>query len=200
MKINANLSKIKHWFIPVCCFVIIFSPVNGLSQQSFFSLGGEIAIPNSYGLDMVAGTLTGGSVRIESSFGKHIAGMATIGYLFSSEQHPFPTAPATTSTYKVLPFQVGIKYYTKKKDLVRRGLFFSIELGLLFTTTQFTFESNPENKMKQTDLSFAPGIGYLIGKFEPSFRLQFDLSDSGFNIYYYNFRVAYAFIKNTKRR
>ncbi|HTE28273.1 hypothetical protein [Flavitalea sp.] len=190
----------KHRVISICCLVTIFSPIIGLSQQTFISLGGEIAIPNSYGLNMVAGTLTGGSLRIESSFGKHIAGLATIGYLFSSKQHPFPSVPTTTSTYKVLPLQVGIKYYTKEKGVVRKGLFFSGELGLLFTTTNFTFASNPDDKRKETDLGFAPGIGYLIGKIEPSFRLQFDLSDSGFNVYYYNFRVAYAFIKNSKSR
>jgi hypothetical protein len=198
MKIRASKSKIKHWVIYVCCFIIIFSPETGLSQKAFISVGGEIAIPHSGGLDMIAGTLTGGSLRGESSFGKHIAGLATIGYLFSSKQHPFSTAPATTSTYKELPFQIGIKYYIKEIGAVRKGLFFSTELGLLFTTTHFTYESNPENKIKRTDLGFATGIGYWIGKFEPTFRFQLNLPDSGFDIYYYNFRLAYAFIKNGK--
>jgi len=188
----------KDRLISICLFAAIFSPSIGLSQHPFVSVGGEIAIPNSYGLKMVAGTLMGGSLRIESAFGKHTAGLATIGYLFSTKQNPFPTEPNTTSTYKALPLQVGIKYYIKEKGLVQKGFFFSGELGLIFTTTHFTYATNPDNKRNETDLSLAPGIGYLLGKLESSFRLQYDLSDSGFKVYYYNLRLAYAFIKNNK--
>lgn len=145
---------------------------------------------------MVAGTLTGGSLRIEPSFGEHTSGMATIGYLFSSEQQPYPTiAPATTSNYKVLPLQIGVKYYLKEKGEDPKGFFISGELGLLFTTTELSNPANPDIKRKEADLGLAPGIGFLFGKFEPSFRLQYNLSDSGFKVYYYDFRIAYAFRK-----
>ena len=190
----------KDYILSFCCLAAILTPLEGLSQNPLISLGGEIGLPDSYGLNMVAGTLTGGSLRFESSFGKHIAGLATVGYLFSSRQNPYPTTPTTTSTYNVCPVQVGIKYYTKQKDVVQKGLFFSVETGFLLTTTRFTYASNPPSKRKETDLAFAPGIGYLLGPVEPSFRLQYDLTDAGFNVYYFNFRLAYAFIKNNKER
>jgi hypothetical protein len=180
----------------LCLLVVAFVPAIGFSQKSFISVGAEIGLPNSTGLDMVSGTLAGGSLRFESSFGKRTAGIVTIGYLVSSKQVPYSYLPTTTSTYKVLPFLLGIKYYTKEKETASKGFFISGELGLLFTSTHFTYASNADYKRNETDLGLAFGIGYLLGKLEPSFRLQQDLSDSGFNVYYYNFRVAYAFTNN----
>lgn len=191
--------KVKNWLICVCCFAALFFPLMGLSQKNFFSLGAEIGIPKSEGLKMVAGTLTGASLRIESSFGSNSSGLATIGYLFSSEQHPFPTTtPATTSNYKVIPVQVGVKYYTVEKEAVRKGFFISGELGLFFTTRRFSNPANPDFKHKEADLVITPGIGYLFGKAEPSFRLHYNLPDSGFKVYYFDFRLAYTFRKSEK--
>jgi hypothetical protein len=92
---------------------------------------------------------------------------------------------------------LGTKYYVKEKGQVPKGLFFSGELSLLATTSYATFAANPPVKRKHTDFGMAPGIGYLLGPLEASIRIQYNLPDAGFNIYYYNFRLAYAFIKRS---
>jgi hypothetical protein len=180
--------------------LLLFLSLNFLNealqaQKTFFSLGPELSIPKSFGLKMVSGTAIGGSFRLESSLSDHVSGMASIGYLASSEQHPYPSTPTTTSLYKLIPFQAGIKYYLRQRDRTPMGFYFSGELGILRTNVHFTYAVNPENTRKETDLGLAFGLGYLIRKLDAGFRLQYDLSDAGFNIYQFNFRLAYVFRK-----
>src|SRR5688572_27264476 len=109
-------------------FATLLFPFTGFCQNSFFSAGAEIGLPNADGLKMVAGTLTGGSLRGEATTGKHTALFATIGYLASSTQNPYSSTPATTSKYSAVPFHVGFKYYIKEKGAMQKGFFFSGEL------------------------------------------------------------------------
>ena len=183
--------------VMLCCLAALLNPVTVFSQKTFISIGGELALglPSSYGLSMNAGTGFGGSFRVESSWGKHIAGIATIGYLWFAKETPFPGTPSTTSTFKALPIQAGLKYYPQERKEKPKGFFISAELGIMPTTTHFTNPPNPEFDRKETGLSCAPGVGYQLGDLESGFRLQYNLTASGFNVYYYNFRIAYAFLK-----
>ncbi|MDZ4808341.1 MAG: hypothetical protein SGI96_08715 [Bacteroidota bacterium] len=63
------------------------------------------------------------------------------------------------------------------------------------TTTHFDYAVNTDRDFKESGLSTALGIGYQLDNIEASTRLQYNLSASGFNVYYYNFRIAYTFIK-----
>lgn len=173
--------------------MILLSPLFGYSQKNILSLGAEVAFPQTEGLTMVAGTGLGGSLRMERSWGRHFSGMATGGYLwFLNKESAFFSS---TSKFWALPVQFGLKYYPVDKAVA--GLFFSAELGIMVNKREIIYHSfDPDVKRTYKDASVAPGIGYRFGNVEPSFRLQFNLSDAGFNVYYLNFRIAYIILKS----
>jgi hypothetical protein len=180
--------------------IILMISVRSFSQKTFFSIGPELALPgSSYSLSTNAGTGFGGSFRFEAFLTNHISGMATIGYLgFAQKELPYSGTPPTTTRVKAVPVQIGMKYYVEGKKETSKGLFISAELGLMPTTTHFNYAVNPDFNFKETGFSGAPGIGYLIGNIEAGFRLQYNFTASGYKVYYYNFRLAYAFLKKKK--
>ena len=184
--------------------VILFSllliiSVATFSQKTFFSIGPELAFPgSSKSLSDNAGTGIGGSLRVESVFGKRISGTATVGYLgFSEQELTLSGTPPTKTKVSAILIQIGTKYYPKE---ALTGFFVSAELGLMPTTTRFDFATNPDRTHKENGLSCAPGIGYQMGNIEAGLRLQYNLSASGFNVYYYGFRLAYSFKKKNGKK
>lgn len=181
--------------------IMLMISTSSFSQGTFFSIGPEIALPgSSYSLSRNAGTGFGGSLRVEAFLTNHISGIATIGYLGFAKAQPYPGTPTTTTKVKAIPVQVGVKIYFQEKKEMPKGGFFSAELGFMPTTTRFKYAVNPDFNFKESGFSCAPGIGYLIGNIEAGFRLQYNLSVSGFHIYYYNFRLSYAFVKKKKAK
>ena len=183
----------KTCFKVLCFFSLMFSSLIAYSQTSFVSVGGNVVIPTDDGIKRIAGTGFGGSLRLETSLGKHINGIVTVEYLKFAEKN----SPQNTVKFTAVPIQIGIKYYASRVENIPSGLFISGEVGTMPTTTHFTFVSgNPDRKFKESGLSVAPGIGYQLRKVEASFRPQFNLSASGYNVYYMNFRLAYALVKS----
>src|ERR1043166_4488118 len=91
-------------------FLIISA--TSFSQKTFFSMGPELALPASYSQsDNDRGTGFGGSFRVESSWGKHVSGMATIGFLKFALAHPYYNSPSFTKQINATIIQVGLKYY-----------------------------------------------------------------------------------------
>lgn len=182
--------------------VFLTLSVASFCQKTFVSIGGEIAIPGAgAGLKDMAGIGFGGSLRLESSWGKHTAGMVTIGYLgFASKDDPFSGSPPTTTSVKAILVQVGMKYYLEERKETPKGMFISAELGLMPTTIHFDYAVNEDRDYKESGLSSALGIGYQLGNIESGVRLQYNLTASGFHVYYYNFRIAYAFLKGKKKK
>ena len=87
---------------------------------------------------------------------------------------------SSTSKFWALTFQVGVKYFPL--DKAAAGLFFSTELGIMVTKRETIYHNFDSDFLRTyTDLSVDPGIGYRLGNVKPSFRLQFNLSDAGFN-------------------
>ena len=121
--------------------------------------------------------------------------MASLGYLGFGETNPYSSEPSTTVKVHAFVIQPGIKYYLLKKQERPKGFFVSIEFGLMYTKTNIDYENHPDYTSKEAGISCAPGIGYQLGKVETGFRLQYNLSETGYNVYYYNFRIAYAFLK-----
>ncbi|MEP6673865.1 MAG: hypothetical protein ABJA78_01875 [Ferruginibacter sp.] len=176
-------------------FTVMFLSLNGYCQKTFVSVGAEVAIPNSLDLKMVAGTGFGGSVRVESFFTSHLSGIATVGYLLFAER----SNTFNSSKFKAALVQAGVKFYAVTKEETPKGLFITGEMGLMPTSVHFKYVSNnPDFTFRESGFTITPGVGYQIGNIEPSFRLQFNLMAGGFNIYYLNFRLAYAFLNNKK--
>jgi hypothetical protein len=187
------MSRIALCMLLVLSTLLISAIAN--AQRAFISIGANAALPSSYGINRVAGTGVGGSFRFESAWSAHVSGMITVEYLkFAEQKNEF-----NTTEFKAIPVQVGIKYYNRVIGKRPGGFFFSSELGLMPTTTHFTFVSNnPERTYKESGLCLAYGPGYLLGKGEASIRLQHNLSASGFDIYFIAFRLAYAFLRSAK--
>lgn len=172
-----------------------------LAQQTILNIGPELAIPGGkdYDLKRTAKTGVGGSFRIEYLFSKHISVMATLGYLtFGRQEEAFSGTPPTTTKVNVIPIQGGLKYYTKKVTDPVKGIFISLETGFMHTTTRFDYALQPDRTYKEGGFPVALGSGYQHKSLEAGFRLQFNLYASGWNIYYFNFRVAYGFSRSKK--
>lgn len=123
--------------------------------------------------------------------------MATVEYLKFAEK----TAFQETTRFKAIPIQIGIKYYAAtKEEKVAKGFFISGEVGIMPSTTHFTYSSgNPDFVFKESGLCIAAGLGYQFGGVEASVRPQFNLSASGFDVYYMNFRIAYAILRKMNK-
>jgi Outer membrane protein beta-barrel domain len=180
--------------------MLLIISATSFSQKTFFSIGPELALPASYSQSHNnRGTGFGGSLRVESSWSKHVSGMATISYLSFALAHPLPTTPSYSEQVNAMLVQVGLKYYTQERKEKSNGFFISAELGLMPTTTHITFTTGSKQNFKETGLSVAPGLGYLLGNLEASFRLQYNLTATGSHVYYYNFRLAYVFLKRKNK-
>ncbi|GAA4456685.1 hypothetical protein GCM10023189_26310 [Nibrella saemangeumensis] len=174
-----------------CLFTLLLASVAGYGQRTFISAGGEAAFPGK-GLEYHAGTGFGGSLRFQFAWGEHVAGMATIGYVAFAEK----SISVSSTRLRAVPIQVGVKYYLRRRTEHADGFFLSAELGLMPVTRRVTYQSGfPGITRKNTDLSFAAGLGYQLGRFEPSLRFQYNLPDAGYQLYYLNFRLAYTFLR-----
>lgn len=180
----------------ILMMIVLIISVQSFSQKTIFSIGPELALPNSFGLKMNAGTGLGGSLRVEFPRGKHISAIATIGYLgFAKKELPYSGTPPTTARFNAIPIQAGVKYYPNERKETPKGVFISAELGFMPTTIHFDYAANPDRDYKESGLSTAMGIGYQLGNIEAGFRVQYNLSNSGFDVYYFNFRLAFTFLK-----
>jgi hypothetical protein len=178
--------------------MLLVLSASSFSQKTFFSFGPELALPASYSQSHNnRGTGLGGSFRVESSWGKHVSGMATIGYLKFALVHDELFA-GYSDQVNAMPIQVGLKYYSQERKEKSNGFFISAELGIMPTTNHITFTTGSKINSKETGLSVAPGLGYLLGNLESGFRLQYNLTATGSHVYYYNFRLAYAFLKKKR--
>jgi hypothetical protein len=167
-----------------------------IGQKFIFNIGPELAIPGGkdYGLKRTAGTGVGGSIRAELLFSQHCSIITTVGYLsFGEQEDEFSGTPPTTTKVHAIPIQAGIKYYIKKITEPVNGIFVSAETGFMPTTTHFDYAVSPDSDFKESGFTAAIGSGYQHKSLEAGFRLQYNLTASGLNIYYFNFRVAYGF-------
>ena len=192
----------KQLFISALFLNIITSlnPLNAFSQKNFLSIGPELAFPGNKKGFKDKGTGIGGSLRLESNWSKHVSGIATIGYIKFAKAYPSSFYPTYSNQFDVLPIQIGIKYFSReKKETVPDGFFMSGELGMMFTTNHIHYTNDTEQDFKESGVSLAFGPGYQYKNLEAGFRFQFNLASTGFNVYYYNFRVAYCFLKKKSK-
>ncbi len=177
---------------------VLFIPVIIFGQKTFVSIGPELALSGSNKQYNDRGTGFGGSFRLESSWSKHVSGMATIGYLSFAKKSPYSSSPTYTNQLNAFLIQIGVKYYIQEKNKTPDGFFFSGEIGIMPTSTHITYTNGSKQYRKESDLSSALGVGYQYKRLESSFRLQYNLGVAGFHVYYYNFRIAYSFLRRKK--
>ena len=189
-----SLSKTKYGFILPACLILLLFSADGLSQNTFISLGPELALPAKYFQSYNnRGTALGGSFRVEPLLSYHVSFIATLGYISFAKTSPFSTSPTFTTKAAAIPIELGIKYYPIKNTGKPKGFFISAEMGLIPTNTHVTFENGSGHNHREIGFSLAPGLGYLLKHVEGGFRLRYNLTVNGFNVYYYDFRIAYLF-------
>lgn len=188
----------KNKFTLLICVAILLLPMIAFGQKTFVSIGADLALPAHYEQSHNGrGTGFGGVFRVESSFNPHLSGIASAGYLSFAKAYPF--SDDQSEQLNALPLQLGVKYYLRERQITPEGFFMSGELGIMPTTeTDHITYTNSEQKFKETDVIVAPGVGYQLKNFELNFRFQFDLTAVGYHVYYYNFRIAYAFLRRSK--
>ena len=165
-----------------------------VAQKTFLSLGPELAFPGTTeSMKMNAGTGFGGFLRLESVFGNHISGMATVSLLFFGEKQQTYITEQTTTKVTMVPLEIGLKYYFPRIEQTPKGIFLSLETGLMPVKTHFNYQNTPDNDFRETGWAAAFGAGYQFWKLESSFRFQYNLTAGGYHVYYYNIRIAYAF-------
>ena len=170
--------------------ILLLVTITASAQHMYMTVGANLVIPTSSGLKMDAGNGFGGSLGLETTLGKHINGIATVQYLSFSDIE----TSDRISNFKAVPIQIGIKYYATSKPYAATGLFFSGETGIMPTTLKFKYESGiPDYKYTEMGFTLAPGLGYQLGRAEAGFRTLFNLTSSGFDVYYLDFRLAYRF-------
>ncbi|MFI5152522.1 MAG: hypothetical protein ACHQET_04265 [Chitinophagales bacterium] len=179
----------------ILSFCIFFTV--GLGQTAFLSLGPDLAIPGSFSesMKMNAGTGFGGSLRLEAVFGKHITGTATVSTLFFGKKQQTYITEQTTTAVTTVPFEIGLKYYFPRIEQAPSGIFLSIESGIMPTKTHFDYQNSPDADFRETGWAAAFGAGYQFWNIESSFRFQYNLTASGYHVYYYDIRIAYAFLR-----
>lgn len=182
----------------VLFFLLLISTTS--FSQTQLSLAPEVAFPNKqvYHLETSAGNGVGASARLEWGR-KQVKTMITAGYVSFAEHSYSYSVVSYSSKFKVVPMQLGLKYYWIKKH-PKNSPFLSFEGGLMKTSTKRKYDTDlPDETYKFTDLSAAPGIGYQFDGLEAGFRLQYNLSDAGFTPYYYNIRVGYNMLALGKK-
>ncbi|HZF64028.1 MAG TPA: outer membrane beta-barrel protein [Chitinophagaceae bacterium] len=190
----------KYIFTLVCS--ILSGVTTSFCQDFQLSLGGELALTNQkiYGLSQQAGNGIGGSARFEIA-GRKTGATLAIGYIDFQDRNNLEMFTSSTTSKMVIPIQVGMKYYVFATR-PRNSPYASLELGIMKMKIEKTYSNGslPGFRRSYHDLSAAPGIGYQLGKLDVCFRLQYNLSDAGYHVYYYNFRLGYNILPTTKKK
>jgi len=173
----------KNIFIAITLFSICEISVSAQTRR--LSVGAEFALPaGSFADDFGIGF--GGSIRYEVREDSKYSFMGTVGFLSMSAKE----SGGTTQT--MIPIQIGGKYYFSEEN----GFYFAYEFGVHLITALAPEKTvngvtTPSSSVSSTDLSFAPGIGYLMSNLEVGVKYQVVVASS--NTYgYFAARIAYV--------
>lgn len=170
-----------------------------MAQDNLLSAGLELAVPVGDLADVT--TLGyGASVGFEVPVNDNLGVMAQVGYLmFSGKDYDLGIVTVEGPNWSMIPAQVGAKYYFTD---AQEGLYAFGLVGIhntSYTTPSATSTvfgvtvTSPEVKVSSTDLSFAPGVGYIIGEnIDLGLRYQIISGDGG-STSYLGVRAAYMF-------
>lgn len=172
-------------------FVFILAPLILIGQRGVVSIGPEAVIPNDkFGL--IANNGLGGSFRYEYSLNNHFTLTGTFDYLsFGEKNYSSPGSPTLSFKMSMFPIQAGAKFYFFSNSQIHKGFYASGEIGVntLYFKATFNGLSDPST---DTNLNYAPGLGYKLGRFEINYRKQI-VTNSQLNINYSSIRILYSF-------
>ncbi len=144
--------------------------------QGRFSVGGELALPSGDWADFV-GIGFGGSVRYESPINDNLSWMGTAGYVTFAEKDN------SGLTFSMIPIHGGVKYYFTESF---SGFYAGGEIGV--TIAKATVDiSGTSVSASDSEVSFAPSVGYHLGSIDLSARYQI-ITDANF----IGVRIAYV--------
>ena len=164
-----------------------------------FSIGAELGLPMGTFGD-AQGIGFGGSLRYEMPMGDNLGLMATAGFLsFSAKDYSVAGFTIKGNTETVIPIQVGAKYYFTEQQ---NGFYGSVELGVHSSSVTIpgyegtviggvTYGAYPETKVTNTNLSYAPGVGYHLANLDLGLKYQIISGDGGSSSYL-GVRIAYV--------
>ncbi len=146
------------------------------AQNTRISLGLEAAFPMGDFGDG-SGIGIGGTARVEFPLSDNIGLTGTAGYInFAGKEIELtPGFKAKTESGGAIPVQGGIKYYFNE---AQEGFYAHGELGIhMFMAKVPEFDANGiqtgTKTETNTNLSFAPGIGFHLANIDIGLRLQF---------------------------
>ncbi len=177
-------------------FVIFLLPVISVNgQRIIFSQGLDVVIPHGI-LKSSANTGFGQSFRCDLIFNKYLVGIGTVGFMsFGQKTYTTTAPPASISTKtRMIPIQAGMKFYVMHNPSKKSGIYLSGETGLNILINKSTLNGTNENIPTEYDFGYAFGAGYIINRFELSYRQQF-VKPSGKTINYSGFRLAWLLSK-----
>lgn len=187
----------KKNLITKLCVVALatFLSTSAFAQNGRFSVGAELGLPmGDFGDATSLGF--GGSLRYEHPLGDNMGLTLTAGYLMFSGKE---IAGFELGDWGMIPAQVGIKYYFTEQQ---EGFYGMLELGIHsvsykaqiptgfdLTTGAITYS---EETISDTNLSYAPEIGYHLANVDLGLRYQL-ISTEGSTTSYLGVRLAYVF-------
>jgi hypothetical protein len=154
--------------------LVTVASVSTFAQDGRFSAGLELGIPTG-DLDEAVGVGLGITGRYEAAINEHLDWMVTTGFISFGEKDN------SGVKLSIIPIQGGLKYYL---DNSFNGFYFGAELGLNIVKVKFDGGGSDS----ETDLGFAPQIGYHLANVDLSMRYQIvDEAD------FFGIRAAYVF-------
>jgi hypothetical protein len=177
-------------------FGLIVQTTNSFAQNGRFSVGAELGLPMGDFSD-VSSMGFGGSVRYEYPITDNIGLMGTVGYLTFSGKTVDGFDYGNTS---MIPIQVGGKYYFTENQ---NGIYLALNLGVHSTSydspdititdpiTGITV-TEPGGTISNTDVSYAPEVGYHLPNVDIGLRYQMIATDPS-TTSYLGIRLAYVF-------
>lgn len=171
-----------------------------MAQDPRFSLGAELALPmGTFGDASNLGF--GGSLAYEMPMGDNLGVLGQAGFLSFSGKDQDLGFGITIKGYSqtMIPIQVGAKYYfTDNQEGAYLGALVGVHMtsftipGYTTSIGGFTY-STPDQSFSDTNFSFAPMVGYIVGEnIDLAVRYQI-VTATGGSSSYLGLRVAYMF-------
>lgn len=170
-----------------------------LAQENRFSAGIELGVPMG---DMGDATSFGfgASLGYEIPVGDNLGAIAQVGYMmFMGKDYDIGLGTVEGADWAMIPAQVGAKYYftDNQEGAYAFGLVgihhssYTVN-GVSYTLLGVTY-TTPDQTFSDTNFSFAPGLGYIVGEnIDLGLRYQI-ISGNGGSSSYLGLRAAYMF-------